>query len=125
VADLRSLIYVSEATRPLSEADLGAMLYASRAHNATVGVTGLLIFERSVGPKGRFVQCLEGEGDSVARVFARRIVGASQHTTIEVVWEGPIERRDFADWSMKYARSIDAAPAETTDLLRRTGRLWP
>lgn len=104
VPDLSSFVYVSEAARPLAEADRGA----------------ILIFECLAGPRGRFVRWLEGPKAAVASVFEERIVPASQHARVEVTHTGSLDARVFPDWSMSYVRAADAALGALAKVVRRT-----
>ena len=63
---LMQLVYVSEATAPISAAELERILAVSRERNAAAGVTGMLICGSQA-----FFQVLEGEAGDVEAVYAR------------------------------------------------------
>ncbi len=56
------LVYVSSAVRPFSRVDLDDLLATSRANNARVGITGMLLYK-----DGNFMQVLEGDEEAVRR----------------------------------------------------------
>ncbi|MGI4884025.1 MAG: BLUF domain-containing protein [Janthinobacterium lividum] len=103
---LHHLVYQSSATVPMSEAELTRLLAHSRAHNATHGITGLLLHH-----DGRFVQLLEGGEAAVRAVFAR-IARDLRHAGVVTLADGPAAHRRFAEWSMAF-RAVDRAALAT------------
>ncbi|TFW27991.1 EAL domain-containing protein, partial [Duganella callida] len=101
-AGLYFLLYVSEATAPLSPAQLGQLLQRTRSNNAEAGITGCLLYE-----DGHFMQMLEGERGAVLSTF-ERIRGNHLHKRLRVVMEGPARRRVFTHWSMLLPDDTDA-----------------
>jgi len=112
------LVYASRATRPLSEAELGALLEVSRAHNERVDVSGILLYDG-----GDFLQVLEGPRSSVQDTFDR-ISQDDRHTDALVLSRRTVDERAFEGWSMGFARAsfqlIDVVDG-WSDFLR-TGR---
>lgn len=88
------LLYVSEATRAPSAADMEHLLRVARANNEPVGVTGCLMLQ-----DGHFMQMLEGERGAVLDTFAR-IRDNPGHKGVRIVAEGKARRRVFTHWSM-------------------------
>lgn len=111
--ELLSVAYSSEATRPYSEGELRDMLGASRAHNALVGVTGMLVYR-----DGRFLQVVEGP-QTVTRELLARIVTDTRHENIRILMSQIIRRRSFADWTMGYER-LAARPGSVPRGFRST-----
>ncbi|MGB5215245.1 MAG: BLUF domain-containing protein [Anderseniella sp.] len=108
------LIYVSQATRPMSEKDLAAVLEKSRDYNTEDGITGLLIYKFTPSEnRANFMQLLEGPEDKVLAAFAR-IEADKRHHTKVVLEQGEISDRNFPDWSMGF-RNADAADLENFD----------
>jgi hypothetical protein len=95
-ADLISLIYLSAATVPFPSEDLAELLAKSRANNAELGITGMLLFK-----DGYFLQLLEGDSESV-RALYRRIVRDPRHRKAVVLSQATLTERDFPDWSMGF-----------------------
>ena len=91
---LRTLAYVSSATRQLGEEDLLCLAYAAQRFNTSVGVTGLLVFNC-----GEFAQVIEGSYDAVAEVFAR-IQKDDLHHEIRVFVDERVHRKLYSDWAM-------------------------
>lgn len=94
---LLSLVYVSRATSPLTQADLLALRTESSEGNAAALITGLLLHRA-----GTFLQDLEGPEETVLDLYAR-IRRDPRHTDVTLVWTQPVEHRRFARWSMAVA----------------------
>lgn len=78
---------------------LGALedlLQVSRARNASLGVTGALLFN-----EGRFLQLLEGDEASVRAIYAS-IVRDRRHADVTLIAAEPGAARRFARWSMAF-----------------------
>ena len=105
------LLYVSGATRPMSDADLEDILAVSRANNQRDGVTGMLLWADGV-----FIQILEGEPDTV-RSLVSRIEGDARHRNFMVVLEQQADQRTFSEWSMGF-KKLDAGKAADDRLFR-------
>ncbi|MEO5342553.1 MAG: BLUF domain-containing protein [Gammaproteobacteria bacterium SHHR-1] len=97
-----SLVYVSTATRPISEQELLHILDISRRNNRKLGVTGILLYSG-----GRFFQVLEGEEKNVLDIY-QHIAKNPLHRSPLVLSQGPIQERNFGQWSMGY-RHVDSA----------------
>lgn len=93
---LYHLGYVSTQTRPLLKDDLKTLVRVAAERNQSLNITGLLLHRED-----SFFQVLEGQADSVREVFAS-IQGDSRHHRIKVLFEGPTEMREFADWRMGF-----------------------
>lgn len=94
-----SLLYASTSLVPPgdAEAEVDALVAVSRARNATMNVTGCLIFGG-----GRFAQILEGEQAAVEDLM-RSILRDPRHTDIAVLEQRTIAARRFAGWALGYA----------------------
>jgi hypothetical protein len=92
------IVYVSHEVRPLSTADLDALLEVSRRNNARLEVTGMLLYH-----DGDFMQVLEGEEEAVREIL-RRIMADSRHSGILVLDDTPVPDREFAGWWMGFRR---------------------
>lgn len=108
---LKSLVYRSTATAPLSELELQRLLNTAQSRNRAESITGLMIYD-----EGRFFQWLEGPAESVARVW-KSIRSDPRHTAIEILGEQPAQARFFADWHMKLAARHATHPSPQADLL--------
>lgn len=109
---LYGLLYVSQA-RPLTEADLGALMRQARDRNASMGVTGVLVaLYPAAGTTPtvrceRFVQWLEGSRAAIEKLMAS-IRKDLRHHDVRVVWEGERTRRLCPDWRMALRWREDA-----------------
>ena len=103
---MKFIVYVSQAKRPFSEAELAKLLEHSRTRNTSDQITGLLIYRFNKDyNRGNFVQVLEGPESAIEDVW-QRISSDSRHHTIVVVEEGDVEKRMFGDWSMGFKNVI-------------------
>ncbi|TVQ58508.1 MAG: BLUF domain-containing protein [Rhodobacteraceae bacterium] len=91
-----SLSYASRSLIRPEGRDMAALIETCRRNNARLGVTGALYFD------GRqFFQVIEGDEAVVACLFDA-IRRDPRHTDVQIVARGPISRRAFAGWSMKF-----------------------
>lgn len=98
------LIYVSRAARDIGSPNLIEILTASRARNAEMGVSGLLLFSED-----SFIQVLEGGQTAVENVFAS-IARDPRHHGVTVLVREPIKNRNFSGWSMGFERLPNGLP---------------
>jgi hypothetical protein len=96
------LVYGSVATRPVSSTELGELLRLAREKNATLRITGVLLYQ-----DGTFLQALEGD-ESAVRALYDKIAADPRHSRATVVWSGNVPARSFGDWSMGFASAADA-----------------
>ena len=106
------LVYISRATRPLDDAELGRLATDAKRFNDGHAITGLLLHDG-----GRFIQALEGRRVSVETVM-ERIMRDRRHDSIAYVERRPVPTRQFGGWSMDVRRIHDRQGAQTflTDL---------
>jgi hypothetical protein len=118
---IRQLVYFSTAADGIGPDDIAEILATSRANNARVGVSGLLLFVNGV-----FAQVLEGDPASVEAVYAR-IVADPRHQDPEILSDRTVERRTFDDWSMAYLETTadDLARSAGLDRLLNNPSLLP
>ena len=91
---LRCVVYVSTATRLMSEEDLESLLRDARAFNESVGITGILLYN-----DGTFFQYFEGPEDAVERVY-ERIRASHAHKDLTELLRAAIPMRLFGLWTM-------------------------
>lgn len=99
------LVYVSDAVRPMTSADLDQVLLEARAFNEEAGVTGLLVYAQQ-----RFLQAMEGPPAAVEAAFAQA-ESSSKHRLLRQTRSTIAERR-FPDWTMGFNEAAPAAVAE-------------
>lgn len=97
---MKSVIYLSEATREFSQSAVVDLAHAAAEKNRALDVTGYLSYSR-----GRFVQYFEGEDDTVTELL-NTIKCDPRHTFIQGVESHDLKERLFPSWSMRYI-SID------------------
>ncbi len=90
------LVYVSSATRDMSEEDLLLLLEQSRKRNQRQNVTGMLLYAG-----GNFFQVLEGDAKDVEEIYEAIASDGRNKGNIEMVKE-KINERTFPDWSMGF-----------------------
>lgn len=103
---LIALVYVSVASRPLSDDDLKAILATSRENNKMLGITGMLLYRDDF-----FIQALEGEEDVVVPLYDK-IAKDERHTNVLLVYKTNIDGRSFPSWSMGFNKISDAAVSQ-------------
>ncbi|MBF4616369.1 BLUF domain-containing protein [Curtobacterium sp. VKM Ac-1376] len=93
---MRSLVYTSTQTRPITDSELAQILAVGREKNTRLGVTGMLAHrdENCIG-------IIEGEDDVVAERF-EQVRADPRHTNVRVLLDEPITERSFPDWSMAF-----------------------
>jgi Sensors of blue-light using FAD len=105
--DMFSLVYVSSVVKPFSPTELAELLAVCHRNNAALGVTGLLLYK-----DGNVMQALEGDEADVLELHAR-IGRDPRHHHLLTLLQGPVNERQFPDWSMGFRdlRARDAADA--------------
>lgn len=98
---LYELIYTSIASREMNNEDLNNILTVSRDKNKRLGITGILLYQNRT-----FIQLLEGEKEEVCDLY-KTIQEDDRHMRVTTFWESEIELRNFAQWSMAFAKLID------------------
>jgi Sensors of blue-light using FAD len=101
------LVYVSSAVKPFLQSELLDLLAKSRENNARLGITGMLLYK-----DGNFMQALEGEEGAVQALYAR-IGRDPRHRGLLTLLQGPLEERQFPEWSMGF-RDLNAADVLST-----------
>lgn len=96
MTSLNYLIYVSSATKPMSEQEIQDILVPSQIKNSRLQVTGLLVYRG-----GNFIQYVEGPKDSIQNLY-QSICKDSRHRDMTVLDEGAVSERLFGDWKMGY-----------------------
>lgn len=100
---LFSIVYVSIASKKMSEDDLLSLLEKARKHNRLNAVTGLLLYR-----DGLFIQALEGWENIIDDLF-ERIKQDDRHYNVFQVYKRPIAQRRFAKWEMGFeSPNLDA-----------------
>jgi uncharacterized membrane protein (DUF373 family) len=88
------ITYLSAATRAMSQDDLEDILKTARETNARLGITGMLLYGNKT---------FKGEEDVVHKLV-KTIKRDPRHTNLQIVKQKPIERHEYADWSMGFKR---------------------
>ena len=98
-APVFQLVYVSAATCAFDTESLDRLLAKARTNNASVGVSGMLVFH-----EGSFIQVLEGPRPEVQKLF-ERIECDPRHTETKILFRGEVDKPSFSDWSMGFYRT--------------------
>lgn len=95
---LTRLMYISLSTLPLvgAQADLDAITEVSAARNASLSVTGALLYTGT-----HFSQVLEGSHDAVETLMSA-IREDPRHDSVLIIEHLPVEERLFENWSLAY-----------------------
>jgi hypothetical protein len=109
---IRSVLYVSAASRALDPAELAAIVDLSRRNNARDGITGMLLYH-----DGNIMQAIEGP-DAAIGTLLDRLRRDTRHRRLTVILEGERPDREFGEWTMACVSS-DALPVEDRAALSR------
>lgn len=93
---LHRLFYISRADEDFSHRDLADMLLVARNHNATHGITGVLIFD-GLHPS----QLLEGSAQELLPLKSRMYADTRQ-TEVNLLFFEPIAGRRYRSWALGY-----------------------
>ena len=94
---LSAVVYRSRSVTPMTDVDLFYLLAQARKRNASLGLTGLLLYDR-----GWFFQWIEGDDQALGGVW-NRIRADPRHTEVVVFADQPIPVQIFAGWNMRFA----------------------
>ncbi|HEX2855309.1 MAG TPA: BLUF domain-containing protein [Opitutaceae bacterium] len=95
--NLCQIIWISEAVKNYTNAELLVLLTKARANNAKHGVTGLLLYHG-----GSFMQFMEGEADTVMSIYQNRIMRSRWHRSVTLLLQTEIPERVFSTWEMGF-----------------------
>ena len=98
------LFYVSTAVGPQTTTVTGSILKAAQAWNTRNGITGVLCQGQGV-----FLQVLEGERDTVTRLF-EGIAADRRHQNVELIHRETITARRYGKWAMAHVHLSDLDP---------------
>jgi len=90
------IMYSSQATQPMTVADLEEILVDARTGNEKRNVTGALVYVDGV-----FFQLLEGE-EAAVRTLMASIASDTRHRSVKVFHEAQVPTRAFESWRMAY-----------------------
>ena len=93
---MRSLVYTSTQTRPITDSELAQILTVGREKNTRLGVTGMLAHRES-----NCIGILEGADDVVHERFEQVRIDP-RHTNVQLLCDDPVQERAFPDWSMAF-----------------------
>ena len=91
-----TLVYVSFATKVMSDEELRDLLQVARENNAELDVTGMLLYR-----DGFFIQALEGEEETVMSLY-NKIKTDPRHRSVLQVYRESVKNRSFEEWSMGF-----------------------
>lgn len=111
---MHHLIYLSQATRPLSTKALTSLVEQARQANERQQLTGVLVY----GNK-RFIQLLEGEQAALEAAYAR-ISQDPRHQHLYKVADYPLAARQFTECPLAFQALSPAQFAHITGHLAPT-----
>jgi len=91
---VHQLVYISEESTAPSPTELLEILKASRANNATLSITGILVYDA-----GRYFQILEGVEEAITGLF-RTISQDDRHNNVKLLYLEKAPARIFPNWTM-------------------------
>ena len=118
---INQLIYISQATRKMSQEDLSAIQEKAKTNNAPLDVTGSLFYNG-----GWFLQVLEGPVATLDKLY-KKIELDPRHKNSRVLYNEPATFRTFPRWSMNITNLNDRQADKYDELVEvleaaQTGR---
>lgn len=107
---INQLIYISQAVRKMSPADLTAIQGTAKTNNAPLDVTGSLFYNG-----GWFLQVLEGPAATLDQLY-KKIERDPRHKNSRVLYNEPATFRTFPRWNMNMT-NLDDRQADKYDEL--------
>ena len=98
MSSLRQIIYVSQATKTLTEKELQELVATASRNNKLEGLTGALLYIEN-----SFIQVLEG-ADNTITLMLERIESDRRHKNMRIISDQEVDHRFFEDWSMAYVQ---------------------
>lgn len=89
----------------MKDEELVELLRKSHQKNVPEDITGMLLYK-----DGSFMQVMEGPEENVFRLY-NRILEDPRHKGIITLLKGPLEKREFGNWSMAF-QNIDKLSPE-------------
>ncbi|MFJ5145355.1 BLUF domain-containing protein [Curtobacterium sp. NPDC088465] len=93
---MRSIVYTSTQTRPITDTELAQILAVGREKNTALGVTGILAHKGD-----NCLGIIEGDDETVAVRF-EQVRRDPRHTNVRILADEPVAQRSFPDWSMAF-----------------------
>lgn len=115
---MRSLVYTSTQTHPITDSELAQILAVGREKNTLLGVTGMLAHKGD-----NCIGVIEGDDDVVHTRF-EQVRADPRHTNVRVLIDEPVERRAFPDWSMAF-QALDPLMREVPGFHDLFTTAWP
>ena len=106
---LKFVSYISSQSRTMSKKSVEDFLFQVREKNKHLAITGILLLIQ-----GKFVQYIEGPAEEIDKVYDS-ISKDKRHTEMILLDSGPLEKRQFTDWSMAYKEVSDKQIKEIVD----------
>jgi hypothetical protein len=99
MSNLHQVIYISMATKMMSEEDMQRLLHQAKRNNDQTGITGILLYR-----SGLFMQYLEGTKNAVQNLYTlyTKIKNDRRHTSLIKMHEKAISERVFKNWAMEF-----------------------
>jgi hypothetical protein len=94
--DLWCCSYRSTQVKHMTRADVATLLRDAQMRNMNLNITGLLLHIDN-----KFIQYVEGPKEALSPLI-ERILADPRHHQVELLFEGPLKERLFADWSMAF-----------------------
>lgn len=113
MSEVRQVVYISQATREFTEAELDALVKVAHDNNKKYGITGAMLYLESA-----FIQVIEGQDSDVTRLL-EQLRADTRHRDIRIVSDNVVPARNFQNWSMGIIRP----PQEEKTLVRDELRL--
>ncbi|GLS25807.1 BLUF domain-containing protein [Marinibactrum halimedae] len=104
---LTRLVYASKKSPKFCSSDIDDILETARKHNGSLGITGLLCFNRQY-----FLQALEGPRSAINSTYYR-ITQDKRHSDMLILSYEEIRERNYGSWNMGYVPESSLTAPQT------------
>ncbi|WEN14282.1 BLUF domain-containing protein [Rhodanobacter sp. AS-Z3] len=108
---INQLVYLSEAVKKMSRADLDSIQNVAKTNNQPIDVTGSLFYNG-----GWFLQILEGPLATLDSLYSK-IEKDPRHKNSRVIYNEPAKFRTFGRWSMNMINLDDRQADKYNELV--------
>lgn len=96
MGNLRRVFYVSRAVTSMDSVAMNTIVLRAQRANRQLDITGVLAYSGK-----HFAQVLEGTEEKLSALTAK-ISQDKRHADVAVLFDEPISKRDYGEWSMGF-----------------------
>lgn len=93
---MKAVVYISKAMPDFKLSEIISMLENAKQFNKKEDITGCILYHKKT-----FIQIIEGEAEKIDALYYR-IKKDQRHERVTTLYDGPLEKRLFGQWSMVF-----------------------